>query len=222
MNIVMTGAGSFVEVQGTAEGARVHPRRAGRAARPGREGLRRPHQAAAGVALLVTPGCFLASRNAKKLAEMERILRRAPARRRSARSRRRDGVRRAGRGPAHVRGQRVAQGARRAWRRPVCRRSPTTRAVRGRAQRHAGRPLRAVVGAPEGRRPQQRLLLDQLADVPDERRGAHFVCAVAFCAAPGDEARRRTARCPAGSSARSAATGASATTWCSRPTTGPG
>lgn len=26
------------------------------------------------------------------------------------------------------------------------------------------------------------LLLDQLAEVPDERRGAHFVCAVAFCA----------------------------------------
>jgi XTP/dITP diphosphohydrolase len=31
------------------------------------------------------------------------------------------------------------------------------------------------------------LLLAQLADVPDERRGAHFVCAVAFCPAPGEE-----------------------------------
>ena len=31
------------------------------------------------------------------------------------------------------------------------------------------------------------LLLSQLADVPDERRAAHFVCAVAFCAPPGDE-----------------------------------
>jgi XTP/dITP diphosphohydrolase len=30
------------------------------------------------------------------------------------------------------------------------------------------------------------LLLDQLHDVPDERRGAHFTCAVAFCA-PGHE-----------------------------------
>jgi XTP/dITP diphosphohydrolase len=30
------------------------------------------------------------------------------------------------------------------------------------------------------------LLLQQLADVPDERRGAHFVCAVAFCAAGVD------------------------------------
>jgi XTP/dITP diphosphohydrolase len=30
------------------------------------------------------------------------------------------------------------------------------------------------------------LLLQQLADVPDDRRGAHFTCAVAFCA-PGHE-----------------------------------
>jgi XTP/dITP diphosphohydrolase len=31
------------------------------------------------------------------------------------------------------------------------------------------------------------LLLDQLHDVPDERRGAHFTCAVAFCAPGGTE-----------------------------------
>ena len=31
------------------------------------------------------------------------------------------------------------------------------------------------------------LLLEQLADVPDERRGAHFTCAVAFCATGLDE-----------------------------------
>ena len=31
------------------------------------------------------------------------------------------------------------------------------------------------------------LLLDQLHDVPDERRGAHFTCAVAFCAPGGRE-----------------------------------
>jgi len=30
------------------------------------------------------------------------------------------------------------------------------------------------------------LLLDQLADVPDERRGAHFTCVVAFCAPERD------------------------------------
>jgi XTP/dITP diphosphohydrolase len=32
------------------------------------------------------------------------------------------------------------------------------------------------------------LLLDQLSDVPDERRGAHFRCAVAFCLPDGDDA----------------------------------
>jgi XTP/dITP diphosphohydrolase len=32
-----------------------------------------------------------------------------------------------------------------------------------------------------------RLLLAQLRDVPDERRGAHFTCAVAFCLAGGEE-----------------------------------
>ena len=32
-----------------------------------------------------------------------------------------------------------------------------------------------------------RLLLDQLADVPDERRAGHFVCAVAFCHPDGTE-----------------------------------
>jgi XTP/dITP diphosphohydrolase len=31
------------------------------------------------------------------------------------------------------------------------------------------------------------LLLDQLHDVPDDRRGAHFTCAVAFCAPGGAE-----------------------------------
>jgi XTP/dITP diphosphohydrolase len=31
------------------------------------------------------------------------------------------------------------------------------------------------------------LLLDQLADVPDERRGAHFACAVALCLPGGEE-----------------------------------
>ncbi|WP_181310344.1 RdgB/HAM1 family non-canonical purine NTP pyrophosphatase [Nocardioides campestrisoli] len=31
------------------------------------------------------------------------------------------------------------------------------------------------------------LLLDQIADVPDERRGAHFACAVALCLPGGEE-----------------------------------
>src|SRR4051812_46008645 len=42
-------------------------------------------------------------------------------------------------------------------------------------------------GPPKDDARNNRLLLDQLADVPDERRSAYFVCAVAFCAAPGEE-----------------------------------
>jgi XTP/dITP diphosphohydrolase len=42
-------------------------------------------------------------------------------------------------------------------------------------------------GPPKSDERNNRLLLDQLADVPDERRGAHFTCAVAFCAPGHDE-----------------------------------
>jgi XTP/dITP diphosphohydrolase len=41
-------------------------------------------------------------------------------------------------------------------------------------------------GTPKSDDRNNALLLEQLADVPDERRGAHFTCAVAFCA-PGVE-----------------------------------
>ena len=41
-------------------------------------------------------------------------------------------------------------------------------------------------GLPKSDDRNNRLLLSQLADVPDDRRGAHFTCAVAFCA-PGQE-----------------------------------
>jgi XTP/dITP diphosphohydrolase len=37
-------------------------------------------------------------------------------------------------------------------------------------------------GLPRSDERNNSLLLQQLADVPDERRGAHFTCAVAFCA----------------------------------------
>ena len=42
-------------------------------------------------------------------------------------------------------------------------------------------------GQPKSDERNNALLLEQLADVPDERRGAHFTCAVAFCAAGLDE-----------------------------------
>jgi XTP/dITP diphosphohydrolase len=42
-------------------------------------------------------------------------------------------------------------------------------------------------GPPKSDDRNNQLLLAQLADVPDERRGAHFTCAVAFCAPGHDE-----------------------------------
>jgi XTP/dITP diphosphohydrolase len=42
-------------------------------------------------------------------------------------------------------------------------------------------------GQPKDDARNNRLLLDQLHDVPDERRGAHFVCAIAFVHADGAE-----------------------------------
>ena len=41
-------------------------------------------------------------------------------------------------------------------------------------------------GRPKSDKANNQLLLDQLEDVPDERRGAHFVCAVAVCHAAGE------------------------------------
>jgi XTP/dITP diphosphohydrolase len=43
-------------------------------------------------------------------------------------------------------------------------------------------------GPPKDDDRNNRLLLDQLHDVPDERRGAHFACAVVFCAPPTSDA----------------------------------
>lgn len=41
-------------------------------------------------------------------------------------------------------------------------------------------------GRPKSDERNNLLLLDQLEDIPDERRGAHFVCAVAVCHADGE------------------------------------
>jgi len=41
-------------------------------------------------------------------------------------------------------------------------------------------------GVPKSDARNNELLLSQLSDVPDERRGAHFACAVAFCHPDGD------------------------------------
>jgi XTP/dITP diphosphohydrolase len=43
-------------------------------------------------------------------------------------------------------------------------------------------------GPPKSDARNNELLLAQMSDVPDDRRGAHFACAVAFCHPDGSEA----------------------------------
>ena len=101
MNVVMTGDGAFVEVQGTAEGApfdRAELDALLDLAEKGCADLTRLQREA--LAAMTHARSSSASRNAKKLAELRRILAEHRARRRGARPRRRRAVRRAGRGPS--------------------------------------------------------------------------------------------------------------------------
>ena len=72
MNVVMTGSGGFVEVQGTAEGVPFQPRRDGCPAGAGAPGHRRTGGGAEGGARLVMR-LVLASNNAKKLSELRTL-----------------------------------------------------------------------------------------------------------------------------------------------------
>ena len=140
---------------------------------------------------------FLASRNAKKLAEMERILRQAMSGH--------------GRPPVEVLGlDDVAPYAEPVEDQPTFEGNALLKARAGLA--HTGLPSLADdsglcvdalngmpgvlsarwSGPPLGSKERaddrnNSLLLAQLEDVPDERRGAHFTCAVAFCAPGLDE-----------------------------------
>ena len=91
---------------------------------------------------------------------------------------------------------------------------------RRRAERHARGAERAVVGrrrrrASEVDAANLALVLAQCADVPDERRGAAFLCAAVAGAARRDGRGRGGPAGRAGSRARRSATAASATTRCS-------
>jgi hypothetical protein len=70
---------------------------------------------------------------------------------------------------------------------PGCRRGRRLRARRRRAERHAGRAVGALERPPRRRPRQPELLLAQVGDVPDERRGAAFVCAAALVVPGGPE-----------------------------------
>ena len=127
------------------------------------------------------PRVFLASRNAKKLEEMRRIL-----------SDHVPDVEVLGlddvttydepvEDQSDVRGQRAAQGPRGGARDRPAEPGRRQRALRGRAQRDARGAVGALVRARRSRDARNNeLLLAQLEDVPDERRTAHFACAVAF------------------------------------------
>ena len=179
MNVVMTGDGAFVEVQGTAEGApfdRAMLDSLLALAEKGcadLTGLQRE-------ALAAMTQVFLASRNAKKLVEMRRILVEYVP-------------------DVEVLGlDDVA---------PYDEPAETEPTFAGNALLKAHAAVAATglpsladdsglcvdalngmpgvlsarwAGAAKDDRANNRLLLDQLADVPDERRGAHFRCAVAF------------------------------------------
>ena len=211
----------FVEVQGTAEGApfdRAELDALLALAEKGCADLTRLQQEA----LVRRDQVFLASRNAKKLAEMERILRRAPARRRGARPRRRrrrtTSRSRTSRPSRATRCSRPAP----AWPPPGCRRSPTTAACA--STRSTACPAcsrRAGRGPAQGDDRNNALLLDQLADVPDERRGGPLHLRGRLLRARRRRAASSRAGWPAGSSARPAGAAASATTCCSRPTSTP-
>ncbi len=131
---------------------------------------------------------FLASRNAKKLAEMERILRQHLT---SVAVLGLDDV-----APYDepvedqptFEGNALLKARAGPGRTPGCRRSPTTPGLCVDALNGMPGVLSARwSGPPKSDDRNNSLLLAQLEDVPDDRRGAHFTCAVAFCAPGVDE-----------------------------------
>ena len=158
MNVVMTGAGRFVEVQGTAEGAPFSRARARRAARPRRARHRRDLRAAA--------------RDARRAARRrvagdaavrprDREPRQGRARSRAVLARRpaptsswspRPERRARGRGDGHdARGRTPGSRRRRCATRPACPRSPTTPGSR--STRSAARPACTRPASPVRTRP---------------------------------------------------------------------
>ena len=188
MNVVMTGAGLLRRGAGHRRGGRVRPVRARRPALACREGLRRPDPSPAGVARRVkVHRIHLASRNPKKLAEMERIIAEhlpgvtvvglddVPAYDEPVE----DAATFEGNALIKARAGAVATGL------------PTVADDSGLCV-DALNGMPGVLsarwsGPPKDDARNNRLLLDQLADVPDERRGAHFACAVAVSVPGGRE-----------------------------------
>ena len=191
MNVVMTGDGRFVEVQGTAEGEPFDRLLLDRAARPGRLRAAPSSPRIQARALGVTALVVLATRNAHKVDELRRILGDAGLAVELLTVADFDGVLAVP--EVAETGVTFAENALLKARRGAfgdrgCRASPTTpgsastcwTGCRG-SSRRAGRGGTATTGA------NLELVLAQLADVPDEHLGASFVCAAALARPDGTE-----------------------------------
>ena len=181
MNVVMTGDGAFVEVQGTAEGAPFDRAMLDSLLALAEKGCADLTAMQLRGARRMSPRSSSRPATPRSCVEMRRILVECvpDVRCSVSTTSRRTTSRRRPRPTFEGNALLKAHAGRR--RPPGCRRSPTTagcastRSTACRACcRRAGRASRRTTPA------NNRLLLEQLADVPDERRGAHFTCAVAF------------------------------------------
>ena len=226
-NVVGTDAGTYVELQGTAEGKPFDRARRERPARPRR---RRPGAAVRGPGrgprhrpAVTAPAPPRRHALGPQAARAARAARARPGRARLARRPRHRG--RPGRGRRDVRDERRDQGALRAAReRPADagrRFGPRGRRARRRAR--ASGPDATPARTPRTRDNNAKLLA-ALAGLPPERRGARYVCVLAL-ALPGDAGPRGGVRpsawpaapAAAGSRPRRAGRAASATTRSSSP-----
>ena len=226
MNVVMTGDGRFVEVQGTAEGLPFTRDRARRAARPRRGRHPRDHRAAGGDDRRAAAAA-VAVTAAGRVPRLRRSPR--PTRTRSPRSlgpratasswcRARPTSPTWSRTPTR---SRATPGSRRSRSPtpPACRRWPTTPASR--STRSTARPAccsARYAGEAHDDADNVAKLLAALDGVPPEQRTARFSRS-RWCAGPTAARSSPRASSRAASSTRSAAPTASATTRCSCPTT---
>ena len=202
MNVVMSGTGDFIELQGTAEGEPFDRDALDRLLDLGAAGcaeLTELQQAAlAGVS---PPQVVLATHNAKKLAELRRVVEAAGLEVAVLGLADVAAVPRAGRDRDHLRGQRPDQGAGLRRARRAGPRSPTTPGSRwtcSTACPGSVRPAGPARGRPTP--PTTSCCSASSPTYPTERRTAQFVCAMALVWPDGSEVR--PARRDAGAAAR--------------------
>ena len=224
MNIVMSGAGDFIEVQGTAEGAPFDRAVLDQLLDLGAAGcatLTELQQAA--LALMSRrasrTGGRLATNNAKKLAELRRIVAEAAPEIEILGLADVEPLSRAGRDRAHLRGQRAAQGPGLRRRRPGCRPWPTTPGWRSTCSNGMPGVRSARWAGPDATDESNNdLLLAPAVRRAGRAAAAQFVCAMALVLPDGTEHVRLGEMPGRPDHRRRWARMASATTRCSSPT----